>query len=74
MRRHVLQERYPRKVSGSAGSTCERVYVGIILGNGIWLTYGVALVLTHPLFIAYLLVFTKIRGAKVENYAITIGF
>ena len=35
-----------RKVSGSAGSTWERVYVGIILGNGVRLTYGVAPVLT----------------------------
>ena len=36
-----------RKVSGSAGSTWERAYAGMILGNGVRLTYGVSLVLTR---------------------------
>ena len=50
-----LQERYLEryllgegKVSSSAGSTCERTYAGIILGNGVRLSYRLSLVLTHP--------------------------
>ena len=39
-----------RKVSSSdvSTSTWERTYAGIILGDGVWLMYGVPLVLTHP--------------------------
>ncbi len=38
-----------RNVSSSVVSTWERAYTGIILGNGVRLTYGLSLVLTLTL-------------------------